>query len=62
MIIVQIIDGVSVEALAHFRQFADLAQKYNIKLVVGLVTGWMSGQLFISYNNFKEFFLTFSGH
>ena len=40
-------DGVSVEALAHFRQFADLAQKYNIKLVVGLVTGWMSGQLFI---------------
>ncbi len=40
-------DGVSTEALAHFRQLADLAQKYNIKLVVGLVTGWMSGQLFI---------------
>ncbi len=40
-------DGVSDEALAHFKQFADLAQKYNIKLVVGLVTGWMSGQLFI---------------
>jgi hypothetical protein len=40
-------DGVSVEALAHFRQFADLAQKYNIKLIVGLVTGWMSGQLFV---------------
>ena len=40
-------DGVSVEALAHFRQFADIAQKHNIKLIVGLVTGWMSGQLFI---------------
>jgi hypothetical protein len=40
-------DGVSVEALARFRQFADLAQKYNIKLIVGLVTGWMSGQLFV---------------
>lgn len=40
-------DGVSEEALNHFRQFADLAQKYNIKLIVGLVTGWMSGQLFV---------------
>jgi beta-galactosidase len=40
-------NGVSVEALTHFRQFADLAQKYNIKLIVGLVTGWMSGQLFV---------------
>jgi beta-galactosidase len=40
-------NGVSVEALAKFKQLADLAQKHNIKLVVGLVTGWMSGQLFI---------------
>lgn len=40
-------DGVSTEALAHFRQLAELAQKYDIKLVVGLVTGWMSGQLFV---------------
>jgi hypothetical protein len=40
-------DGVSVEALTHFKQLADLAQKNNIKLIVGLVTGWMSGQLFI---------------
>jgi len=40
-------NGVSVEALAHFREFADLAKKHNIKLIVGLVTGWMSGQLFI---------------
>ncbi len=40
-------DGVSVEALDHFRQLADMAQKHNIKLVVGLVTGWMSGELFV---------------
>lgn len=40
-------NGVSVEALAHFREFADLAQKHNLKLIVGLVTGWMSGQLFV---------------
>lgn len=40
-------DGMSLEMLAHFKEFADLAQKHNIKLVVGLVTGWMSGQLFI---------------
>ena len=40
-------NGVSVEALAHFRQLADMAQKHNIKLIVGLVTGWMSGQLFV---------------
>lgn len=40
-------DGVSEEALAHFKQFADLAQKHNVKLIVGLVTGWMSGQLFV---------------
>ena len=42
-------DGMSVDALDHFRQFADLAQKHNIKLIVGLVTGWMSGQLFIPH-------------
>lgn len=40
-------NGVSIEALAHFKQFADMAQKHNIKLVVGLITGWMSGQLFV---------------
>jgi len=40
-------DGMSVEMMGHFKEFADLAQKYNIKLVVGLVTGWMSGQLFV---------------
>ncbi len=40
-------NGVSVEMLARFREFANLAEKHNIQLIVGLVTGWMSGRLFI---------------
>jgi endo-1,4-beta-mannosidase len=40
-------NGVSIEALKHFRMLADLADKYHIKLIVGLVTGWMSGQLLV---------------
>jgi hypothetical protein len=39
--------GVSETALQHFNELADLAQKYNLKLIVGLVTGWMSGRLFV---------------
>jgi hypothetical protein len=39
--------GVSLEALEHFQTFLDLAQKYQLKLIVGLVTGWMSGRLFV---------------
>jgi len=38
--------GVSEEALQKFQQFCDLAKKYGIRLVVGLVTGWMSGRLY----------------
>ena len=33
-------------ALARFRFFCDTAEKYNLKLMVSLVTGWMSGRLF----------------
>ncbi|WP_231590648.1 glycoside hydrolase 5 family protein [Hymenobacter terrenus] len=40
-------NGMSEEQLQHFEAFAKLAQKYNIKLVVGLITGWMSGQLYV---------------
>lgn len=40
-------NGVSVEMLAHFREFADMAEKHRLKLIVGLVTGWMSGELFV---------------
>jgi endo-1,4-beta-mannosidase len=40
-------DGMSEEQLQHFKVMADLAQKHNLKLVVGLITGWMSGQLYV---------------
>ncbi|PAW79482.1 MAG: hypothetical protein B9S32_02785 [Verrucomicrobia bacterium Tous-C9LFEB] len=40
-------DGVSEEMLERFGVMADLAQKYKLGLVVGLVTGWMSGRLFV---------------
>lgn len=40
-------NGMSEEQLDHFKTMADLAKKYNLKLVVGLITGWMSGQLYV---------------
>ncbi|MFP5040866.1 glycoside hydrolase 5 family protein [Parasediminibacterium sp. JCM 36343] len=40
-------NGMSEEQLQHFEVVADLANKYHLKLVVGLITGWMSGQLFV---------------
>lgn len=39
--------GVSTIAISHFEELAQLANKYNFKLIVGLVTGWMSGRLFV---------------
>ena len=39
--------GISAEAMARFATFADLAEQHGIKLIVGLVTGWMSGRLFV---------------
>ena len=39
--------GVSAEAMAHFAEFAALAEKHGMQLIVGLVTGWMSGRLFM---------------
>ena len=38
--------GMSAVALDHFREFADLAEQNGLKLIVGLITGWMSGRLF----------------
>jgi hypothetical protein len=38
--------GVSKEAMEKFKTFADLAKKYNLDLIVGLITGWMSGRFF----------------
>lgn len=39
--------GVSREAMDKFRLFADIADRYGLRLIVGLVTGWMSGRLFV---------------
>lgn len=33
--------------LARFNRFCELAEKYELRLLVGLITGWMSGRLFI---------------
>ncbi|MBE6611628.1 MAG: hypothetical protein E7632_03955 [Ruminococcaceae bacterium] len=38
------LDPVMIE---RFLTFCDLAQKHGMKLVVGVVTGWMSGRLFV---------------
>lgn len=35
------------EMMRRFKVFCDIAEQNNIKLIVGLVTGWMSGMLFI---------------
>jgi hypothetical protein len=39
--------GVDSIMMSRFRKMADLAKKHDLKLVVGLVTGWMSGRLFV---------------
>ena len=39
--------GLSPIALERFTTLADLAQRRGLKLIVGLVTGWMSGRMFV---------------
>ncbi|OGV70543.1 MAG: hypothetical protein A3K19_24790 [Lentisphaerae bacterium RIFOXYB12_FULL_65_16] len=39
--------GVAELAMERFAEFADIAQDNGLKLIVGLVTGWMSGRLFV---------------
>ena len=39
--------GVDEEMMRRFRFMCDVSQKHDVKLVVGLVTGWMSGRLFV---------------
>ena len=39
--------GVDPVMIERFRVFLDLAEKYEIKLIVGLVTGWMSGRMYM---------------
>lgn len=33
--------------LERFSQFLDICGKYHIKVLIGLITGWMSGRLFV---------------
>ena len=39
-------NGVDPVQLQNFRVFADICDKYDIKLCVSIVTGWMSGRFF----------------
>ncbi|WP_240633269.1 glycoside hydrolase 5 family protein [Paenibacillus montanisoli] len=39
--------GVSEVMMQRFEQFSELSNRYGIKLIVGLITGWMSGKLFV---------------
>lgn len=39
--------GLSPTMLQRFAEFADLAEEQGLKLVVALLTGWMSGRLFM---------------
>lgn len=40
-------DGLDETMLDRFRQLADLADEFGFQLIVGLLTGWMSGRLFL---------------
>lgn len=35
------------EMLRRFGVFCDICEKYGMKIIVGLITGWMSGRLFV---------------
>lgn len=39
--------GVDEVMLGRFREFCDLAEKHGLRLIVGLLTGWMSGRWFV---------------
>lgn len=39
--------GLDPTMLQRFRRFCDIAEKNHIKLIVGLITGWMSGRMFV---------------
>lgn len=40
-------DGMSEEQLKNFETLSKIASKYDLKLMVALITGWMSGRLFV---------------
>lgn len=39
--------GVSELMMERFRDFTAIAERHGLKLIVGLLTGWMSGRLFV---------------
>ncbi len=39
--------GLSVEKLEQFKKVLDIAKEFGIKVIVSLITGWMSGRLFV---------------
>lgn len=39
--------GVDEEMMRRFRFLCDVSEKNGVKLVVGLITGWMSGRMFV---------------
>ena len=39
--------GMSEVALDRFAEFCAIAETYGMKLIVGLITGWMSGRLYV---------------
>jgi len=39
--------GISEEMVERFGEFLDILEKYDMTCVIGLVTGWMSGRLFV---------------
>lgn len=38
--------GLDPVMIERFKVFLDLAEKYGLKLIIGLITGWMSGRMF----------------
>ncbi len=46
------------EMLDKFSEFLDVCQKYGIKLIVGLITGYMSGRLFVPTALYSENVIT----
>ena len=40
-------DGIDEEMIARFREFAGICDEFGIRLAVSVLTGWMSGRLFI---------------
>ncbi len=39
--------GVDETMIRRFKEFAKLAEKHKLSLIIGLITGWMSGRLFV---------------